>query len=172
MPYLAAAVVLLGVLCLLNLLLTIGILRRMRADALRSTGRDDGLFALRPGDPVGEFAAVTSDGDPVTHHDVTGVVGFFSTDCEACHDLLPSFVERARDLGRENVLAVVGGDDPASVAALTPVARVVLADFDGGPMARAFRNEWTPALYVVGEDGRIAATGTRIDRLPVPAGRG
>ncbi|MEV3926773.1 TlpA family protein disulfide reductase [Actinomadura coerulea] len=172
MPYLVAAVVLLGVLCLLNLLLTVGILRRMRADALRSAGRGDSLFALEPGAPVGEFTAVTVDGDPVTRRDVTGVVGFFSADCAACHDLLPSFVGRARELGRERVLAVVGGDDPATVAALAPVARVVLADLDGGPMARAFQNEWTPALYVVDEDGRIAATDTRIDRLPVPAGRG
>ncbi|MGC4957474.1 hypothetical protein ACLQ2P_30075 [Actinomadura citrea] len=172
MPFLVAAVVLLGVLCLLNLLLTVGILRRMREDALRSAGHADGLFALEPGAPVGEFAAVTIDGDPVTHRDLTGMVGFFSADCEACHDLLPSFAGRARDLGREHVLAVVGGDAPGVVAALRPVARVVLADLDGGPMARAFQNEWTPALYVVGEDGRIAATGTRIDRLPVPAGRG
>ncbi|MGK5554648.1 TlpA family protein disulfide reductase [Actinomadura kijaniata] len=172
MPYLVAAVVLVGALSLLNLLLTLGILRRMRADALRpggNAGHGVDPFALKPGSPVGEFTALTSEGDPVTRETLTGVVGFFSAGCEPCHELLPDFVARARELGRDHVLAVVGGDDRDLVAALTPVARVVLAEPDGGPVARAFRNEWTPALYLVGPDGRIAATAARVEELPVPA---
>ncbi|MGJ6963784.1 peroxiredoxin family protein [Streptosporangium sp. G11] len=164
MPYLAAAVVLLGVLCLLNLLLTIGILRRMRAQAVLANP----LSALGPGSSIGEFGAVTTHGEPVSHDTLTGVVGFFSADCEACHELLPRFVEHARKLGRENVLAVFGGDDEAAVRALTPVARVVVADRDGGPVARAFQNTWTPALYLVGDDHRVVATGARMEELPLP----
>jgi hypothetical protein len=168
MPYLAAAVVLLGVLCLLNLLLTVGILRRMRAQTGQADWHPGQLFALGPGSPVGEFAAVTTAGEPVAHDTLTGTVGFFSTGCEACHDLLPRFVEHARESGREDVLAVVGGDDAELIQALTPVARVVVADLDGGPVARAFQNTWTPALYLVGDDHRIAATGARIEELPTP----
>lgn len=166
MPYLAAAVVLLGVLCLLNLLLTIGILRRMRAQAAPAGPSP----ALGPGSSAGEFTAVTTHGEPVSHDTLTGVVGFFSADCEACHELLPSFVEHARKLGRENVLAVFGGDDEAALRALTPVARVVVADRDGGPVARAFRNTWTPTLYLIGDDHRVVATGARMEELPLPAG--
>ena len=179
MPYLAAAVVLLGVLCVLNLLLTIGILRRMRAQGDQSGRHPGPMFALGPGSPIGEFAAVTTTGEPVSHDTLTGTVGFFSAACEACHVMLPRFVEHARQAGREDVLAVVGGADAGLVEALTPVARVVVADLDGGPVARAFQNTWTPALYLVGDDHRVAAAGATLEELPSPklthdrvAGRG
>ncbi|MEV6859802.1 hypothetical protein AB0M44_02160 [Streptosporangium subroseum] len=167
MIYLAAAVVLLGVLCLLNLLLTLGILRRMREQAAPAGGHPGPLFALGPGSSLGEFTAVTTDDEPVSHVTLTGVVGFFSADCEACHDLLPRFVEHARKLGRENVLAVFGGDDEASIQTLTPVARVVVADLGGGAVARAFQNTWTPTLYLIGDDHKVIATGSRMEELPL-----
>ncbi|MFC4912495.1 peroxiredoxin family protein [Actinomadura gamaensis] len=171
MPFVVAAVVLFGALSVLNLLLTVGILRRMRADAAAGGPRTNpgpgDLFTLKPGSPVGDFSAVTTDGDPVTRETAAGVVAFFSANCEGCHVLLPSFVERARTLGRGNVLAVVGGDEPDTVAALEPVARVIRAELDGGPVAHAFQNTWTPALYLLGEDGRVAGTGARLDELPL-----
>lgn len=167
MPFVVAALVLLGLLCLVNLLLTVGILRRMRAQAATGSGS---LFALRPGSDIGEFAATTTDGEPVTAATLNGTVGFFSADCPACHDTLPDFLAHAREQGRDRVLAVVGGDDADTVRALAEVARVVPADLDGGPVAAAFRNTWTPALYVVA-DGRVVATAGRVHELTVPAGR-
>jgi len=167
MPFVVAALVLLGLLCLVNLLLTVGILRRMRAQA---TTESNSLFALRPGSAIGEFAATTTEGEPLTVETLNGTVAFFSADCAACHDTLPDFLAYAREQGRDNVLAVVGGDDPETVGALAEVARVVPADLDGGPVAAAFRNTWTPALYVVA-DGRVVATAGRVHELPVPAGR-
>ncbi|GLY40513.1 TlpA family protein [Amycolatopsis sp. NBRC 101858] len=167
MPFVVAALVLLGLLCLLNLLLTVGILRRMRAQSTTGSGS---LFALRPGSAVGEFAATTTEGEPVTTATLNGTVAFFSAGCAACHDALPDFLAYARDQGRDNVFAVFGGDEPDTVRALAEVARVVPADLDGGPVAAAFRNTWTPALYVVA-DGRVVATAGRVPELPVPAGR-
>ncbi|MFC5180505.1 peroxiredoxin family protein [Actinomadura harenae] len=170
MPYLVAAVVLFAVLSVLNLLLTFGILRRMRADAAagpRTVPGAGDLFALKPGATVPEFSAVTTRDEPVTREDAAGVVAFFSADCDGCHDLLPSFLERARTLGRDNVLAVFSGEEPETVAALEEVARVVQADGKGGPVARAFQNEWTPALYLLGEDGRITGSGARMHELPL-----
>jgi hypothetical protein len=164
MGYLVAAVVLLGVLCLLNLLLTIGILRRMRAGSDWQPGP---LFALGPGSAVGEFSAMTTADEPVSNDTLTGIVGFFTAGCGDCHELLPLFVERAREMGREKVLAVVGGEDEETVRALVPVARVVVADLGGGPVARAFQNTWTPTLYLVGDDHRVAAVGTRVEELPI-----
>jgi hypothetical protein len=168
MLFVVAALVLLGLLCLLNLLLTVGILRRMRAEAEQH--KSGSLFTLRPGSAIGEFAATTTDSEPVTAATLNGTVAFFSADCPACHETLPDFLAYARDQGRDNVLAVVGGDDPDTVRALAEVARVVPADLDGGPVAAAFRNTWTPALYVVA-DGRVVATAGRVHELPVPAGR-
>ncbi|MEU5266143.1 TlpA disulfide reductase family protein [Amycolatopsis sp. NPDC021455] len=165
MPFVVAALVLLGLLCLLNLLLTVGILRRMRARTASGTP-----FALRPGSAVGEFAVTTTDGEPLTLASLNGTVAFFSADCAACHETLPDFLAYARAQGRGNVFAVFGGDEPDTVRALAEVAHVVTADLDGGPVAAAFRNTWTPALYVVA-DGRVAATAGRVHELPVPAGR-
>ncbi|WP_103355662.1 TlpA family protein [Amycolatopsis sp. CA-128772] len=165
MPFVVAALVLLGLLCLLNLLLTVGILRRMRAQPAAGTP-----FALRPGSAVGEFTATTTDGEPLTAATLDGTLAFFSADCPACHDSLPDFLAYAREQGRDNVFAVFGGDDPDTVRALAEVAHVVAADLDGGPVAAAFRNTWTPALYVV-TGGRVVATAGRVHELPVPAGR-
>jgi hypothetical protein len=163
MQLVIAALVVLSLLGLLNLLLTVGIIRRMRADA--GTKGAASSSGLRPGSAVGEFAVTTINGEPITDKTVTGTVAFFSAGCEACHDLLPDFLAYARDQGRDNVVAVVGGDDPTTVSTLEGVARVVTAEITGGPVAAAFRNTWTPALYVV--SGRhVIATAARVADLP------
>lgn len=166
MPYLVAAVVLIGLLCVLNLMLTMGVIRRLKQTGGETVQHAGPPVVLKPGSRAGEFDAVTVDGEPVSQDTVTGLVGFFSAGCEPCHKLLPSFVERARVLGRENVLAVVGGDDAEVVEALRPVARVVAEDYDG-PVSSAFQNKWTPALYMLGSDRRVVATGGRMEDLPV-----
>ncbi|MFC7387623.1 TlpA family protein disulfide reductase [Sphaerisporangium rhizosphaerae] len=166
MPYLTAAVVLIGVLCVLNLILTLGLVRQMRRTGGGGVQHAGPPLVLGPGSPIGAFAAVTIDGEPVSHDTVTGLVGFFSAGCEPCHKLLPRFTEHARALGRENVLAVVGGDDAQAVEALAPVARVIVEDFDG-PVAGAFQNTWTPALYLLGSDHHVVAAGGRLEDLPL-----
>lgn len=162
MSYLVAAVVLLGVLCIVNLLLTLGILHRLRT---QPTWTADPVFALRPGSTVGEFSATTTTGEPVSSDGLTGLVGFFSAGCAVCHEVLPHFTERAAQLPRGSVLAVVRGNDEETVRALTPVARVVVADLDGGPVARAFQNTRTPALYLLDDDHRVIAAGIRMAEL-------
>ena len=69
MPYLVAAVVLLGVLCVVNLLFTLGILRRLRAQA---TWTPTPVVALSPGSTVGEFSARTTTGEPVSRDAMAG----------------------------------------------------------------------------------------------------
>jgi hypothetical protein len=163
MPTVVAALVVLGLLGLLNLLLTFGIIRRMRADAgTKGAGPSSGL---RPGSAVGEFAVTTIDGEPITNETAIGTVAFLSAGCVACHDLLPDFVAYAQEQGRDNVVAVVAGDDPATVSTLAGVARVVTAELNGGPVAAAFRNTWTPSLYVVA-NRHVIATGAAVADLP------
>ncbi|MFD1933454.1 MULTISPECIES: TlpA family protein disulfide reductase [Nonomuraea] len=166
MPFLTAAVVIIGLLCVFNLLLTLALIRRTRHTGVGAAPAAGPPIALRPGAPVGEFAAETVDGETVSHDTVTGLVGFFSAGCEPCHKLLPRFAEHARTLGRENVLAVVAGDDPEAVSALEPVARVIVEDYDG-PVAGAFQNTWTPALYLLGSDHRVVAAGGRLEDLSI-----
>jgi hypothetical protein len=162
MPYLVAAAVLLGVLCIVNLLIMLGILRRLRT---QTTWTPKPMFALSPGSAVGEFSAMTTTGEPVSSAGLAGLVGFFSAGCAACHEVLPHFVERATQLPYGSVLAVVGGNDEETVRALAPVARVVIADIDGGPVARAFQNTWTPALYLLDDDHRVISAGGRMEEL-------
>jgi hypothetical protein len=162
MPYLVAAVVLLAVVCVLNLILTLGLIRRLRAQDAPHAGPPT---ALGVGAEIGDFAATTVDGEPVRRDDLTGLVGFFSAGCDPCHELLPRFVEHAKGQARERVLAVVTGEDRETVEALRPVARVVAEDYDG-TVTTAFQNEWTPALYVIGADHRVLATGGRLEHLP------
>ena len=164
MPYLVAAVVLLAVVCVLNLVLTVGLIRRLRAQEARPQHAGPPT-ALGVGAEIGDFTATTVDGEPVGRDDLTGLVGFFSAGCDPCHELLPRFVEHAEGRARERVLAVVTGEDRETVEALRPVARVITEDYDG-TVTSAFQNEWTPALYVIGSDHRVLATGGRLEHLP------
>ncbi|GAA4671719.1 TlpA family protein disulfide reductase [Phytohabitans rumicis] len=105
MAFLAAAVVLLAAICLLNLLLIFAVLRRLREhtdelDRLRS----------RPADPAAEEAGALigrSLSDLVTATgDRPELVGFFDAGCSSCHELAPDFAVASR---RAPSVAVVTG---------------------------------------------------------------
>ncbi|MFI0452098.1 TlpA disulfide reductase family protein [Actinomadura sp. 6N118] len=167
MAYLTAAVVLVGVLCVLNLTLTLAVIRRLREQGEGRSLSPSLPVALKPGSRPAAFTATTTAGEQVSAASLTGLVGFFSAGCEPCHALLPHFAERAEKMGRDNVLAVIGGDgDEELVAALTPVARVVVEDHDG-PVAGAFRNSWSPAVFLIGPDHTVVAAGGRMEDLPL-----
>ncbi|MBG0816726.1 TlpA disulfide reductase family protein [Planomonospora sp. ID82291] len=174
--YLLAAVVLVGLVGALNLVLTFGVIRRLREHdralashpaATRPAGR-----ALSPGMTVADFTAVTVDGAPLTRAQLTGrtAVGFFSTTCAPCLERFPEFVDYARAFagGRDRVLIVVvaerAEDAEDFVDRADAVARVVLERYDG-PVASAFAVDSFPALLVV-DDGTVVTTGSTLDTLP------
>ncbi|MFB4314951.1 hypothetical protein [Actinomadura sp. 21ATH] len=165
MPYLAAAVALIGLLCVLNLVLTLGVIRRLRereAGPARHAGPQPGL---EPGERIGDFTATTTEGEEVSRAGLIGLVGFFSAGCEPCHELAPRFARLATGLPR---LAVVTGDDPELVAVLSPAVRVVVEEHDG-TVSGAFRNTWTPALFLVDGEQRVVAAGGGLEDLPIEA---
>lgn len=178
MLYLTAAVVFVGVIGLLNLVLTYGVIRRLREHdaALADRPHMAGFDVMVPaGTAVADFETQTVDGTPVSNADLTGhsVVGFFSTTCEPCRDRLPEFVTHAATVpgGPDGVLAVVVSDPvdaDTSVAdlfveRLRPVARVVAELYDG-PIGKAFGVRAYPALAVV-VDGTVVASGDNLDVL-------
>ncbi|MEV5707125.1 TlpA disulfide reductase family protein [Actinoallomurus sp. NPDC052274] len=163
MPYLAAAVVLVGLLCVLNLLLTLSLIRRLREQGAAQPRHAGPPTVLKPGSEVGDFATTTVDDEPVSRADLIGLVGFFSAGCEPCHELAPRFAGLATGLPR---LAVVTGDDPELVAVLSPAARVVVEGYDG-VVSGAFQNTWTPSLYLIDGEHRVVATGGRLEDLPI-----
>ncbi|NDU77001.1 TlpA family protein disulfide reductase [Actinomadura sp. DSM 109109] len=163
MPYLIAAVVLIGLLSALNLLLTLALIRRMRGQGAAGPGHAGPPLALGPGSRIGDLTATTTEGEQVTQADLNGLVAFFSADCPPCHELAPRFAALTTGLPR---LAVVTGDDPDLLAVLSPAVRVIVEDHDGA-VSSAFQNTWTPALYIVDGAQRVVAAGGRLEDLPI-----
>jgi thiol-disulfide isomerase/thioredoxin len=179
MALLTAAVVVVGALCLVNLVLVLGVLRRLREHAERLDehhgrhgGERDAPMASVDG-TVQEFTAVADDGTPLSRGWLGGVVlvGFFSLSCKPCRDFLPRFVEAAtrHPGGRAQTLAVVvGASDEAAapfVAALRPVATLIRED-EQGPVMTAFGVRGFPAFALVEEEGRVRASAFDIEALP------
>lgn len=180
MPFLIALVVVVGVLCLLDLLLTLGVIRRLRVHgellATRIGPRPEPM--LPEGEKAQPFSTVTVDGVRLSDTALADptLLGFFSPGCSACVERLPLFVQRARDFpgGRDHVLAVVVG--PENEAAdylrrLRPVARVALEEH-GGEVSRAFRVTGFPSFALMDGDARVLASGALLEDLDsAPASR-
>ncbi|MEV4112454.1 hypothetical protein [Nonomuraea sp. NPDC049695] len=177
MPYLIAVVALVGALCLVDLVLTLGVVRRLR----EHTKLLDGLYEavdlmggplgggrqLSPGDVVGDFEATTVDGTRLTREllpDGT-VVAFLSPDCSGCHEKLPAFASWAAGQDRSRVLAVVdnrSGDPAEMVTTLQPVAQVIV----DSAVSDAFGVQSFPTFLQVATDGKLLAVAPEISRLP------
>ncbi|WP_438295683.1 TlpA family protein disulfide reductase [Streptomyces sp. HUAS TT7] len=175
MPFRVAAVALIAVACLLNLLLTFGVIRRLRAQAeQKADSVAEGLIILA-GSVAPPFSVVTTAGERVTRESLgETMLGFFSPDCRACKERPPLFVEQARTTAREtgrSVLAVVHGTEEEAreqVAALSEVAHVVVEPGDG-PLGEAFAITGYPVFGLITRDGTLAATAFDPARLPAPS---
>ncbi|MEU5579160.1 hypothetical protein ABZ791_01730 [Streptomyces huasconensis] len=183
MTVLIAAVALVATLCTLNLVLTLGVVKRLRehTEILGSVKGEP--VRLEVGAEVGEFATSTTLGEPVAHDLVAGPVlfGFFSPTCEPCRDKLPRFVEYARRQpgGRSQVIATVvcdgegaaTGDTAAEfVTELSRVAQVVVEESDG-PLGTAFAVRAFPSVLRAdrASDGRLLVVDDDVS-LGHPAG--
>ncbi|MEU0484001.1 hypothetical protein ABZ260_33065 [Streptosporangium sp. NPDC006013] len=175
MAYLAAAAVLIGLLVVTNLILTVGVVRRLREHtaelaALRNGDSGGSDVAMPAGSSVGGFDATSVAGLPVTLATLGDrpLVGFFSPHCQPCKERLPEFIEHAtsRPGGRDAVLAVaVGAEEETAelVELLRPVATIVVEP-DRGPVQQAFAVTGFPAFVLV-EGGVVVASG--FDLAPV-----
>jgi thiol-disulfide isomerase/thioredoxin len=178
MPYLSAAVVLVGAIGLLNLVLTLGVIRRLRehSERLRTAGDADGDVLPAVGTTIGEFEALTTDNRRVSRDmfDGPAPVGFFSPNCGPCRQMLPEFIEHAAAIGRDRTMAVVVGlaDDATDelAARLATVSRVVVEQ-PNGPLSTAFGAVNVPALYLIDRGGLVRGSGHTMDALSslVPA---
>jgi hypothetical protein len=178
-----AVVVVCVLLTVLNLILTLGVLRRLREHAERLNelaAADTGQWRdpiIGPGSRPGPFNAVDVDGGRIGDAGLGGaeaLVAFFSPDCGICKEWLPRFVDAATALGdRRRALAVVvapSATDPAAaeqVAALGDAATVVVEN-DKGPLAEAFQVSGYPAMVRLDEHGTVLAN-RLVDVAGVPA---
>ncbi|OLF19241.1 TlpA family protein disulfide reductase [Actinophytocola xanthii] len=171
MGFLVAALVLVGALVVVDLVLTLGVVRRLREhSALISQALESGDrvadFMLPTGTRLPELRATTVDGAPVPEQGPL-LVGFFSPTCRACVERLPGFVDYARAFdGRVLGVAVGAHEDVEDIVArLRPVAEVAVEPAEG-PLATALRVRGMPAMAVVDADGVIVGSGYELVALP------
>jgi hypothetical protein len=173
-------VLVLSLLCLVNLLFSAAVVRRLREHTtiLDTLAGEPPAVARPAGATVDAFTATAADGTAVGRDRLAGLtlVGFFSPGCGPCHERLPEFLGRAREMpgGRDRVLAVVVGDPDRTddraddmVAALAPDAVVVVEQRATG-LARAFGVRGYPAFALVDADGVVRASGTDLRSIPIP----
>jgi hypothetical protein len=174
------AVAVLAALTLLNLALTLGVVRRLREHTellARANSPGESFFEqmiLATGATIGDFAARTTDGAAIERDDLDArtLVGFFSPHCGGCRDRATAFAETAQRLrgGRRSALAVIAAADleEASdfVRRLDATSQIIVEP-DGGPVQSAFKVTGFPAFCVVGEDAVAMASGFELDGLPL-----
>jgi hypothetical protein len=172
-----------GLVGVLNLLLTAGVIRRLRAyDSLPAGRSDPGRWRVvhtpprmmrAAGERVGAFHGHTVRGEPIGEEFFarsTTLVGAFTAGCRACEERLPEFAEFAAAFpgGDTQVLALLVGDagDLADkVRLLEPVATVVVEPDRGGPVGEALGVRAYPALALVDPGGVVRASGAGMEHL-------
>jgi len=162
MPVLIALVVIVGLLCLADLLLSFGIVRRLREHtALLSEQRDNGLTVsgLNIGELPAEFAHMSTDGQPVTGPAGLSMVAFLSSSCSICPERVPGFLSylEVNLLGRDDVMAVIVGSPAEPMAYLDSIATVSRVCFESSDvaLASAFKVTGYPAFYLLDQGGAI-----------------
>ncbi|MFG1874753.1 TlpA family protein disulfide reductase [Sphaerisporangium sp. NPDC049003] len=173
---LITAVIVVGVLVLLDLVLTFGVIRRLRehTEQLGQAHHGPTDLICGKGTEIAGFAAVTTEGEQVSRGLLSGetLVGFLSPTCQPCEKLLPSFVEYAAAMpgGRDQVLVVIADDGPGKekvpekVAMVSPYARVVTEGYEG-PLHKAFAVSGYPGVCLV-RDGIVEVSGSSLDAFP------
>jgi hypothetical protein len=177
----AVLVVVIGVLCVLNTVLTLGMARRLRTQnelLANPSGFMPGNHfppVMRvAGEQTSAFSTTTVDGAPVdeTFFDETStLVAAFSIGCPACEERFPEFLQFAAAFpgGRERVLALVIGAEGTEEKAelLKPVATVVVEDTHGGPLCTSLGTKAYPALGIIEPGGGVRASGTLIQDVAI-----
>jgi len=176
MPVLIAAVAIAGFLCALDLLLTFGVIRRLREHtAMLSAQRPaaDLPWGLSPGEFPAGFSAVTGTDELVTGPAGLRLVAFFAAWCSVCPERVPPFLEyvTGNGIARDSVLAVVVDgvtEPPPYLARLAAVAQVTFEPSDGA-LAAAFKVDGFPAFVLLDADGAVQVSGWDPAELPAPA---
>jgi thiol-disulfide isomerase/thioredoxin len=173
MAYLSAAIALTGALGIFNMLVSLTLIRRLRAGSgtMRRVPGPSLAVTLPAGQPVGDFAVTTVEGRVISREslDQLTLVGFFLPECPPCRERLPEFLAYAARFPGAVVSVAVGDDvETGALAKRLASAGEVVVEAARGPMGGAFQVGGYPALCLVEPSGRIVATGSAIADLPTP----
>jgi thiol-disulfide isomerase/thioredoxin len=176
MPYLTVGLALLTVVSLFHLLVTFGLIRRLRSAPTPPPTPTEPPGPVMPaaGERPGDFAATTLDGEGISAAALSGItlVGFFTATCPACRDRIPEFEEYATAVlaDRDRVLAVVvgeGTDADALAQSLNSYARVV-HEPEPGELFKAFGIRGFPSVGLL-ENGVMVVSGFDFAEFPRPS---
>jgi hypothetical protein len=180
MAILTAAVVVVGLLCLADLLLTFGVIRRLREHTDQLAGfqspHDAPVTDLADGATPAPFTAETLTGEQVTGPAGLRMVAFFSATCSACPERVPPFLEyvRANQLDPDSILAVMlnpTGEAVTYQEDVAQVARIVIESHDG-EIGKAFKVRGYPTFFVLDGAGSLSeATHEPATLAPLTAAR-
>ncbi len=178
MPILITAVAVVGALCLLDLLLTFGVIRRLKEHTTMLAERGRGMagpdvIGLAEGESPAAFSATTLGGQLVDDSAALRVVGFFSAKCSICPERVPPLLEylAAHHVDQASTLAVVVGDEaqpPPYLESLAEFAQICMEQEDG-EIGKAFKVSGYPAFCLLSADGAVLASGYDPADLPEPA---
>jgi hypothetical protein len=177
MTVLAAALTIVAVVLSLNLLLLLGVLRRVREhddEIARMRAPMPVVTGLPPGARLPRFEATTVSGEEVTRAAVTpGLVAFLSSSCHGCREQLPGFLRYAAGhADASQVLAVVVVDARAPgddlVSALGGDCRIVV-EGESGPLSTAFSIGGYPSFFTIDASGRVVGSAPSVRDLPTVA---
>jgi len=179
MAILVAAIGLVGLLCLADLLLTFGVIRRLREHTEQLAGlrgQDAPVTGLPYGATPEPFTALTASGERLHGPAGLRVVAFFAAGCSACPERVPAFLDylRVNEVTRDAVLAVITNSEPEPVSyqeRLAEVAPVSIEPHDG-EVAVAFNVRAFPAFCVLDGAGSVIAMGHEPAALPALAAAG
>ncbi|WP_051451815.1 TlpA family protein disulfide reductase [Actinospica robiniae] len=177
MAYLAAAVAVVGALGLLNLLLTLAVIRKLRDHTVRlsAAGNQEGLPA--PGTVVSGAQVHDEEGRSIDADWMTRgakLVVLMSATCSACMEQLPRAAAYVAGFAgaADSVLAVVvgeGGHRDEIVGRLHGLTTLVHGP-DAQLMADALGNEGYPTYYVL-DEGRVRVATHSVSQLTARTGR-
>lgn len=168
-PVLFVICALVGALGVFNLILTLGLVRHLRA--LQEVVQE-GVFPdpdlPKAGARVGSFAVTCADGKALSERDLdrdTMLVGFFTSGCRPCANLRAELVRQPPALP---FIAFVEGDqsDPEVSEIVQTLSRLgsVALTSAGDIVTQAFRPAGFPTLIRT-EQGVIAAAGHRLRQV-------
>jgi hypothetical protein len=164
MTFLASAVAFLTALVLVDLLLSFGIIRRLRELQLR-TG--EGPANAEVGMRIGPFTAIDSNGEPISDDQLqTGptLVTFLSVGCEPCEAVKRDLLSNPPSI--DTIFFVEGktkSEAETYWVGVEEIGRVAWVTYEG-PVMEAFKIQGYPSLIVV-ENGLVSASGIRVRDL-------
>jgi hypothetical protein len=175
----AAAVVVLAVLCVVNLMVTLAALRRLReyGQGPVSAGSHSAEYVAGPetllGNTVPEFQATAVTGEVLTRASFVGrlrLLGFFSASCAPCHEQARAFAGH-HDPARVAVVQTFGAKQADANEMLGLLAAVPALVVEGRPhgLADTLGVSSFPSILRTDGSGVITHAGSSMQAVAVPA---